>query len=548
MSFNVTINEKKEIYDKKIKLSALSNGNKEYVAALVNGRVRELDYFLHYDANVKFLTTADSQAQGIYERGIRFIFAMACQRLFPGVKFKLTYSISRSIFAYPVEHNQRINGEIVIQIENKMKEIVESDYIFERNIIPNEEAEKLYQEYNLIDKLEILKYRPEKTVHLYKADGYFNYLYGKMVPSTGYLKDFKLIFYPPGILIQYPRSENNGKIPPFKDEPTFQNTLQGSNAWSSLVNLSTIADINKRSFELEGTNLINICENRHNRMLVELGQRIQDNISNIRVICIAGPSSSGKTTFADRLTLELLSRGINPIRISLDDYYKKREEVPLDEDGNPDFESIDALDVDLFNDNLISLLGEIETSVPTFNFKTNSRNFDRKLKIGPNDPIIIEGIHALNENMTPSIPKSIKYKIYIAPQAQINLDYENPFSLSDIRLIRRMVRDSKYRGASAEETLSMWPSVRRGEFKWIYKTQQDADYVFDSFLNYELCVMKKYALPLLYNIDIDGPYGPDAERLTKLLKYFVDLDEKYVPCNSILKEFIGGSCYRDAQP
>lgn len=548
MSFKITLNDETKIFDKKIKLSTLSNNNKDYVCALVNGRVRELDYLIHYDANVKFLTTADSQAQGIYERGIRFLFTMACQRLFPGVKFKLSYSISRSIFAYPVLHNQRINGELVKQIEEKMKEIVNNDYTFERSILSNEEAKKLYEEYDLQDKLDILKYRPEKTVHIYKADGYFNYLYGKMVPSTGYLKDFKLIFYPPGILIQYPRSETNGKIPPFKDEPTFQNTLQGSNAWSSLVNLSTIADINKLSTELEGTNLINICENRHNRMLVELGQKIQENISNIRVICIAGPSSSGKTTFADRLTLELLSRGINPVRISLDDYYKNREDVPLDSDGNPNFESIDALDVDLFNENLISLLGGEETFVPTFNFKKNGREFTRKLHIEPNDPIIIEGIHALNENMTHSIPKSIKYKIYIAPQAQINLDYENPFSLSDIRLIRRMVRDSKYRGASAEETLSMWPSVRRGEFKWIYRTQQDADFVFDSFLNYELCVMKKYALPLLTNIDLDGPFGPDAERLTKLLKYFVDLDEKYVPCNSILKEFIGGSCYRDAQP
>lgn len=548
MSFKITLNDETKIFDKKIKLSTLSNNNKDYVCALVNGRVRELDYLIHYDANVKFLTTADSQAQGIYERGIRFLFTMACQRLFPGVKFKLSYSISRSIFAYPVLHNQRINGELVKQIEEKMKEIVNNDYTFERSILSNEEAKKLYEEYDLQDKLDILKYRPEKTVHIYKADGYFNYLYGKMVPSTGYLKDFKLIFYPPGILIQYPRSETNGKIPPFKDEPTFQNTLQGSNAWSSLVNLSTIADINKLSTELEGTNLINICENRHNRMLVELGQKIQENISNIRVICIAGPSSSGKTTFADRLTLELLSRGINPVRISLDDYYKNREDVPLDSVGNPDFESIDALDVDLFNENLISLLGGEETFVPTFNFKKNGREFTRKLHIEPNDPIIIEGIHALNENMTHSIPKSIKYKIYIAPQAQINLDYENPFSLSDIRLIRRMVRDSKYRGASAEETLSMWPSVRRGEFKWIYRTQQDADFVFDSFLNYELCVMKKYALPLLTNIDLDGPFGPDAERLTKLLKYFVDLDEKYVPCNSILKEFIGGSCYRDAQP
>ena len=291
-----------------------------------------------------------------------------------------------------------------------------------------------------------------------------------------------------------------------------------------------------------------MCQNRHNRMLSELGERIEDNIKDIKLICIAGPSSSGKTTFSDRLTVELISRGINPVRISLDDYYKKREDVPKDENGDYDFESIDALDVDLFNQNILDLLDGKEVSVPTFSFKKNDRDFNRKIKIGTRDPIIIEGIHALSEEMTRSIPKYLKFKIYISPQAQINIDNENPISLTDIRLIRRMVRDYKYRGASAEETFKMWPSVRKGEFKWIYKTQEYANYVFDSFLNYELCVMKKYALPILNKIDKDSEFGPDAERLIKLLKYFVDVDEKWIPCNSLLKEFIGGSCYRDSAP
>ena len=364
-----------------------------------------------------------------------------------------------------------------------------------------------------------------------------------MVPSTGYLKDSKLRFYAPGILIQYPRSEYDGKIPPFKDEPTFSDTLINAQKWSSLVKLSTVSEINKKikDNELSVVELINLCENKHNRMLCELGQKIEDQIDTIRLICIAGPSSSGKTTFADRLTMELKSRGINPIRVSIDDYYKRREDVPLDDDGNYDFESIEALDVDLFNEDILNLLNGQEVRLPTFSFKENKRTFDRKVILGPKDPIIIEGIHALNEKMTISIPNYLKFKIYISPQAQINLDNENPISLTDIRLLRRIVRDNQYRGSSAIETLSMWPSVRKGEFKWIYATQEYANYVFDSFLNYELCVLSRHALPLLRKIDPESEYGPDAERLIGLIKYFKPIDEKWIPCSSILKEFIAKS-------
>ena len=470
---------------------------------------------------------------------------MAAQRLYPDIKFRFSYSVSRSIFAHVEIGNKVITTQVVEEIYQEMKKIADNDYIFERVIISNEEAAKLYEEFKLYDKLAVLQYRPEKTVHLYKADNYFNYMYGKMVPSTGYLKNFKLIFYPPGILIQYPRHEFNGEIPPFKDEPIFQNTLEGSDAWSSLVHLSTIAEINDYSKESEGTNLINICENKHNRMLAELGQIIQDRINNIKLICIAGPSSSGKTTFADRLTLELISRGIKPIRISIDDYYKTRENVPLDEDGNKDFESIDALDIDLFNKNLLSLLSGEEVLLPTFDFKTNSRNFNRKIKIGPKDPIIIEGIHALNEAMTPLIPKHIKYKIYISPQAQINLDYENPISISDIRLLRRIVRDSKYRNSSAEETISMWPSVRRGEEKYIFPFQDDADFTFNSALIYEIGVLKTYVEPLLYSVPQDSPYYEEAKRLINFLRLFLPIPADVVPQDSILREFIGGSCFHE---
>ena len=546
MSFTLKINGESHIFEKPIKLKELNN-DKNYIACLVNGRIRELDYDIHYDAEVKFLTTKDSQAVPIYERGIRFILAMAQQTIYPDIKFKFSYNISRGIYVQMAVGDMQITQSVVDNLSKEMQRIIDADYKFERKIITNKEAEELYKSKNLNDKLEMLKYRPEKTVHIYQCDWYFNYMFGKMVPSTGYIKDFKLIYYPPGMLLQYPRSEYEGKIPPFKDEPTFSLTLQGSNSWSELVKLSDVGHINDANEIKDSNTLINICENRHNRMLVQLGDKIESNIDEIRLICVAGPSSSGKTTFADRLTHELLSRGIHPVRISIDDYYKRRQDVPKDDDGNYDFESLNALDVELFNKQLLSLLSGEEVALPSFDFKTNDRIFNRRVKVNKEDPIIIEGIHALNEDLTPYIPKNIKFKIYISPQAQINLDFENPISLTDIRLIRRIVRDFKYRNSSAEITISMWPSVRRGEFQWIYKTQEDADFVFDSFLNYELGVMKKYALPLLKKVDVDGPYGNDAQRLIKLLKYFTDVNEKYIPCTSLLREFIGGSCYREVE-
>lgn len=545
MSFTVLCNEIEKKFEKKVKLLDLAGDDISIICALVNGRVRSLDYDLYYDAKVEFLTAKDQKAMGIYERGIRFIFAMAVHNLFKDVRFKLTYSISRAIFAQVTQGNLEVNKEISQKIEEEMKRIVKEDYKFVRKIVTNKEAYEIYSQFNLLDKAETIQYRPEKTVHLYDCHGYINYLYGKMVPSTKYLEKFKLRFYSGGIVIQYPRYEFNGEIPPFIDEPTFRDTLIHAQKWGQLVDLQSVSSINKHIKNSEAVELINMCENRHNRMLADLGNEIEKRIDDIRLICVAGPSSSGKTTFADRLTLELLSRGIHPIRISIDNYYKLREDVPLDEDGNYDFETLEALDIKLFNQNLIDLLDGKEVTLPHFSFKQNKRLDGKTLKIGPNDPIIIEGIHALNEKITIDIPKYMKYKIYIAPQAQINIDYENPISLTDIRLIRRIVRDSQYRGADAEETISMWPSVRKGEFKWIYATQEDADFVFDSFLNYEPCVLKKYALPLLNKIDNDGPFGPDAERLIKLLKYFKDVDDKWIPCNSLLKEFLGGSCYRD---
>lgn len=548
MKFTISYLGKKETFDKKTCLLDLIKDidpEKNYIAAKVNNRVRDLSYEVYYDCEVEFLTTSSRDAIKTYEAGIRYIAAMAFHRCYPNLKIRFSYNVSRCISIQLLTPGFTANMAMLLRITHEMQAIVDADLPLKRMIVSNKEAAKVYEERGYLDKLDILEYRPEKTVHLYECGEYMDYMYSHMVPSTGYLKHFKLRLYTPGFLLQYPRAESKGEIPEFEDAPTFARVLYDSYAWGKKVGMDTVSKINKKIESGQTIDIINLCEAKHNRMLTELGQLIEDNIDQISLICVAGPSSSGKTTFANRLRIELLSRGINPIRLSIDDYYLPKSEIPLGEDGKPDLESIEALDVPLFNQNMVELISGQEVTLPKFDFQKGKRVQGRTLKIGEKEPIIIEGIHALNDALTSDIPKSAKFKIFIAPSTQMNLDDHNPISLTDLRLLRRIVRDYKFRGASAEETMSMWPSVRRGEFRWIYPTQEGSDYVYNSVLLYELPVMRKYAMPLLSKIDKESPYFPIAERLLRLLKFYVDMDEKWVPSNSLMREFIGGSCYAD---
>jgi len=546
MKFTLKYNGRVTEHSKKISLlSLIGTENKDIICARVNNRIRDLTYEVYYDAEIVFLTVKDQDAIRPYETSVRYLLAMAFARVYPEVNVRLSYNVSRSIFVQILNDGVRADTKMVEAVNAEMQKLVDRDIAFNRIIVTKEEAAVIYKERKFQDKLEILKYRPEKTVHLYECDGYMNYMFGQMVPSTGYLKSYKLRLYIPGILVQYPRSECNGEIPPFEDAPTFGKTLKESHSWAKITGFDSVAGINEHIDSQGSIEFINMCEARHNRMLVELGEAIQKDIENIRLVCIAGPSSSGKTTFANRLRIELLSRGIKPIRISIDDYYLPRNRAPKDANGEADLESIQAIDIEYFNQNMLDLIQGDEVEIPKFDFVVGQRVKGRKIKIGPETVIIIEGIHALNDQLTTLIPKHQKFKIYISPQAQINLDNHNPISLTDLRLLRRIVRDKKFRNASAAETISMWPSVRKGEFTWIYNTQEGADYVFNSLLSYELCVMKKFAMPLLANIDTSAPQFPVAERLMRMLKYFVDMDDKWVPNNSLFREFIGDSCYQD---
>ena len=514
-----------------------------YVAATVNNRIRELTYVLKEPSDVKLLDFKDTQAVKIYETSLRYLVAMATHRLYPQLDIRFSYNISRSIFCQILTPGFHTDLKFVDSIQAEMQRLIKADLPIERKLVTREEAAEIYKANHYDDKIDILKYRPDDKVHLYSCDGYVNYLYGYMVPSTGFLTHYKMKLFAPGFIIQYPRAECGGIIPEFEEDRTFGRTLKESYQWAVKVGTETVSKINEYVLKNGSVDFINMCESNHNNMLAELGKKIQQDIDSIRLICIAGPSSSGKTTFANRLRIELLSLGIRPIRISIDDYYKPKSEIPLDEDGEVDLECLQALDTELFNSDMLRLINGEEVQLPRFDFKLGKRVPGRILKVDQNQPIIIEGIHALNDELTPDITKHQKFKIYIAPQAQICLDNHNPLSLTDLRLLRRIVRDNKFRKSSAEETISMWPSVRRGEFNWIYKNQEGADYVFISLLPYELCVMKKHALPILTKITNDSPYYIKANRLIKFLKYFVDIDDEVVPNNSLMREFIGGSCF-----
>lgn len=545
MSFTVKFLNQEKVFNEKVKIQDLiDNSNKEIICCRVNNRLKELTYYVDEDAKIEFLTIQDGDAAKLYEATVRFIAVMAFARLYPNLKIRITRNVSRSTFLQILDDGVSANKKMRDAIEQEMQRIIDADYPLIRRGYEKAEAAEIYKKMGLEDKLDALVYRPENKVHLYECDGYFNYLSSRMAPSTGFIKKFKLNLYVPGLILQTPRAECKGEIPEFIDAPTYGKTLKEAHNWAKQVNADTVVKINQHIKKDGVIDFIQLCEARHNRMLCELGEIIAKN-EDIKIICVAGPSSSGKTTFANRVRIELLQRGLNPIRISMDDYYLTKDKAPKDEDGNPDLESIEALDIELFNQNMLDLINGEEVQLPKFDFKLGKRVPGRILKVGKGEPIIIEGIHALNDRMTALIPRNQKFKIFIAPQAQINLDNHYPISTVDLRLLRRLVRDKQFRGASAEETIGMWPSVRRGEFKWIYETQEGADFVYNSMLLYELCVMKKYAQPLLEAVESESVYFPVAERLLRMLKYFDDMPDKWVPCNSLMREFIGGSCYAD---
>lgn len=541
---NIKVNDSTVQFNSGVTLEEVKNhlGLIAY-AGTVNNRIRELTYVLTKDCDVTFLDLTNRDTVRIYEASLRYVIAMAVKNLYPQANIKFNYSVSRSILGVLENIDHKIDRPTVKKIEQEVKRLVALDLPIKRKKMDLEDAIAYYKEVGYLDKVEVLKYRDEEDVNMYMCGDYVNYMFGYMVPSTSYLKEFALSLYHPGFIIQYPRSEVGGLIPEFDDAPIFAKTIKEATKWGKIIEGDTIAKMNgyvERKLEAE---FINMCETRHNRQLTDLGDRIEREIDSIRLIAIAGPSSSGKTTFSTRLRIELLSRGIKPLMISIDDYYQPKSQAPKDEYGNPDLEHIEALDINLFDEQMLALIQGEKVTLPHFNFKLGKREDGRTVQIDENTPIIIEGIHALNDRLTHSVPQHQKYKIFIAPQTQLHIDDHTPISFTDLRLLRRIVRDQKFRNSPAEETIAMWGSVRRGEFKWIYPYQEQANFVFNSELSYELAVLRKHAYKTLNAIPRDSEYFITANRLLKFLKYFKEIDDELVPNNSLLREFIGGSVF-----
>ncbi|HQC31017.1 MAG TPA: nucleoside kinase [Acholeplasmataceae bacterium] len=518
-------------------------GIKPY-AAKVNRRMRELNSRLLSDADVEFLYLNNSDAVRIYEAGLRFVVAMAIKNLYPDANVSFNYNVSRSVLAIIRNLEGGISEDVVNQIKVEVDRIVKADYPITRKLFNLEEATILYENQGNCDKVKLLQFREEEYVNLYECQGYVNYMYALMVPSTGYLTEYNMFPYGAGFIIQYPRAEANGTIPPFYHAPTFAKALRDAARWGKRTKGTAIANMNEYALNKHDLiDFVNMCEIKHTNELHELASQIVEKRNEVRLITIAGPSSSGKTTFSMRLRITLMSLGLKPVMISIDDYYKPRSEAPLDEFGQPDLEHIESLDIERFNNDISRLINGEKVTLPRYDFKRGIITDGPTISVDSDTPIIIEGIHALNDRLTSKVPRNQKYKIYIAPQTQLHIDDHNPISITDLRLLRRIVRDSKYRNAPATETMGMWPSVRRGEFRWIYPYQEGADFVFNTELSYEFGVLKRFALPQLQAIPRDSKYFIMANRLVKFLKYFVDIPEELVPCNSLLREFIGGSCF-----
>ncbi len=523
---------------------------KNYICCKVDGQIQDLNHSIGEDGEheVEFLDLTNSDAVRIYEASLRFLMAVAIRSIDKRLDVRFFYNVSRSIFCRILgRKNFRVNQSFVDKVQRRMEELISLDLDIVRVRLSKKEALERYRLAGQQDKIDVLKYRPENFAHLYgvqfQGKEYWDYLYSPMVPSTGYLNRFSLRYYEPGLMMQFPRAECAGEIPPFSDELKFASTLAGSSRWAELNHLDTASSVNRFLKKQGPMAFVNLSEAKFNMMIGDLAKKIVDNEDPVRLIGIAGPSSSGKTSFANRLTYQLMAMGLRPIRISIDDFYIPKRLLP----PGADLESLDTIDIPFFEETMSLLIQGERVFLPTYSFKDGVRSKGKEISLGANQPIIIEGIHALNRRLTENIPEHQKFKVYIAPQPQLNLDNHTPLSMTDLRLIRRITRDARTRGSDAKETISMWKNVRNGEFRYIYPTQENADFVFDSFLPYETCAMRSIALPLLESIRPDEEEYSTAQRLKNVLKYFLPMPLDDIPCNSLMREFIGGSSFKDAR-
>ncbi|AEF16840.1 AAA ATPase [Thermoanaerobacterium xylanolyticum LX-11] len=511
------------------------------VAAKVDNLMVDLSTKIDRDCEIQFVDMSTEEGMMVYRRSLTFVLIKAVKDILPTSKVTIEHSLGKGL--YCEIHGSTVNNKIVHDIKRRMREIIDADYPIIKKYLDKESAVNLFSKEGLEEKVSLFKYSDKAKIPVYFCEDVVDFFYSPCVPSTGYLKLFDLILYFPGVILLFPEPKSPDVLPVFEDVPKLASVFKEAEEWANILNIGYVASLNDMIKSGNGRELVLISEALHEKKIATIADHIYQN-KMIKLVLIAGPSSSGKTSFVHRLSVQLRVNGLKPLPISLDNYFLPRELTPKDEFGNYNFETIDALDLELFNDHIIKLMQGEEVELPIFNFKKGEREkAGRKAKLDRNQIILVEGIHGLNEKLTKDIPKDSKYRIYISALTQLNLDEHNRISTTETRLLRRIVRDNQFRSSDAEETILMWPSVRKGEENYIFPYQEDADIMFNSSLPYELPVIKKYAEPLLKEINKDSKAFSIAQELLEILSYFVNLeDESPIPPNSLMKEFIGGSC------
>ncbi len=514
----------------------------DIVLAVYNNKLRELSRSIETDGVLSFLTTADTKGRKAYRRSMVMLLEKAISNLYgTSVKLLVMHMLGQGQYC-ELDGEKAVSKELLEEIRKEMKRLCEADIPIRKNILHTDVAVEKFTQYGMEDKAKIFRFRRSSHVNLYDMDGYQDYFYGYMVPSTGYLKYFDLLKYESGFILLFP-NEDTKKVAEFQASKKLYDTLMEAAAWAKQMNISTIGELNEQIVKGRIQDVILLQEAEMEQRIGKIAEQIAEK-RNKKFILIAGPSSSGKTTFSHRLSIQLRAHGLKPHPIGMDNFYVDREKTPLDENGQYDFECLEAIDLELFDHSMEKLLAGERVPMPHFNFKIGKREFKgESIQLGPEDVLVIEGIHGLNDKLLLTLPNETKFKIYISALTQINIDEHNAIPTTDGRLIRRIVRDAFARGTSAEHTIAMWQSVRRGEEKHIFPFQEYADVMFNSALIYELAVLKMYAEPLLFAISPDSPQHMQAKRLLKFLDYFLQVPSEDVSKNSILREFIGGSCF-----
>ena len=511
------------------------------IACRFNNEVKSLNYELNSNGTIELIDIKNKDGMRIYVRGLIYVLSKAFESLYPNAKTAINFQLSNSMLCEVID--AEVTDEMIEKINKKFKEIVDKDIPIVKKIMTKAEAKEFYNiEKNEKGRLQIVDSDKEK-VSLYYCEDYYNYFYGVLPISTGFAKLYEIVKYHNGILIRYPSKSNINELPEFQESKKLLETLDEYERVHATLHIQTLYKLNRVIKRNKIKEYILLDEALHEKKMAQIADDIVKK-KKVKVVLIAGPSSSGKTTFAHRLGIQLRLNGLKPVTMSVDNYFVERQNNPKDEFGNYDFECIEAIDTELFNEHILKLLNGEEIDVPTFDFEYGTKRYNgEKMRLNDDQILVIEGIHCLNDKLTPLIPKDQKYKVYISCLTVLNQDYNNRISTTDSRLIRRIVRDHQFRGYSALHTLKMWDSVNRGESKNIFPYQEQADSMFNSSLIYELSVLKTYAEPLLKAIDNTNPEYSEAKKLLSLLEYFQPVPSEYVPSNSLLREFIGGSIF-----